>query len=143
MNKFVRKASDNIITTYLKRNQISIDDNILKQYVRKDDDPIDGLIDFIPEGTYIKWKINVNNNGIGQALINISVIELVIQGKVNYEIEGGKYDLGNTIEIDVNIPVSKDVIKVDYNISSNILEVSYIDYRSQNEINVVFGSVEE
>lgn len=144
MNKFVivRKASEDIITTYLKNNQVSIDNNILKQYIQQGHEPLDGLINFTPEGSYVKWKINTIDNGIGQALIDISVLELVIQGKIDYEIEGGKYDF-DTIEIDVNIPVSKDAIKVNYNISSNILEVSYIDYRSQDEIMVEISSFNE
>lgn len=143
MKKFVKKASDNIITTYLKDNQISINNSILKQYIQQGHTPLDGLINFTPEGSYVKWKINIIDNGIGQALIDISVLELVIQGKIDYEIEGGKYDLGDTIEIDVNIPISKDAIKVDYNIINNMLEISYIDYRSKNEVIVEISSSNE
>lgn len=143
MNRFIRKASDNIITTYLKDNQISINNSILKQYIQQGHTPLDGLINFTPEGSYVKWKINIIDNGIGQALIDISVLELVIQGKIDYEIEGGKYDLGDTIGIDVNIPISKDAIKVDYNITNNMLEISYIDYRSKNEIMVEISSSNE
>ena len=139
MNNFfkVKKAS-NDITTYLKRNQISIDSEVLKQLI-KDANAVDYSIWFEPEGSYIKWQINISDNGIGQALVDVSVTELVIQGKLQYELEDGTQN-----EIDVTLPVNKDEIKVDFNMTSNIIEVSYIDYHyHDNEINVVFGSVEE
>ena len=139
MNKFVlKKKASNDITTYLKRNQISIDSDVLKQLI-KDNNATDYSIWFEPEGSYIKWQININDNGIGQALINVSVSELVIQGKLQYELKDGSQN-----EIDITLPVNKDEIKVDFNMTSNIIEVSYIDYHyHDNEINVVFGSVEE
>lgn len=139
MNNFFKiKKASNDITTYLKRNQISIDSDVLKQLI-KDTNAIDYSIWFEPEGSYIKWQINISDNGIGQALVDVSVTELVIQGKLQYELEDGSQN-----EIDVTLPVNKDEIKVDFNMTSNIIEVSYIDYHYHgNEINIVFGSVEE
>lgn len=139
MNNFFKiKKASNDITTYLKRNQISIDSNVLKQLI-KDANVTDYSIWFESEGSYIKWQINVSDNGIGQALINISVTDLVIQGKLQYELEDGTQN-----EIDVTLPINKDEIKTEVNITNNILEVSYIDYHYHgNEINIVFGSIEE
>ena len=139
MNNFFKiKKASNDITTYLKRNQISIDSDVLKQLI-KDNNATDYSIWFEPEGSYIKWQINISDNGIGQALVDVSVIELVIQGKLQYELEDGTQN-----EIDVTLPVNKNEIKTEINITNNILEVSYIDYHYHgNEINVVFGSVEE
>lgn len=138
MNRFVRKASNEVITTYLKKSQINIDDSILKSYI-KDPNVIDYTIWFEPEGSYLKWQLHIIDNGIGQALIDISVTDLVIQGKLQYELENETQN-----EIDITIPVNKDEIKVDFNMTTNIIEVSYIDYHyHDNEINVVFGSVEE
>lgn len=139
MNKWmIKKASENVITTYLKRNQISIDSDVLKQLI-KDTNVVDYFTWFEAEGSYIKWQININDNGIGQALIDASVIELVIQGKLQYELEDGTQK-----EVDVTLPVNKDEIKTEVNITNNILEVSYIDYHyHNNEINIVFRSVEE
>lgn len=139
MNNFFKiKKASNDITTYLKRNQISIDSDVLKQLI-KDNNATDYSIWFEPEGSYIKWQINISDNGIGQALVDVSVIELVIQGKLQYELEDGTQN-----EIDVTLPVNKNEIKTEINITNNILEVSYIDYHyHDNEINIVFGSVEE
>jgi len=139
MSKFfkIKKASENEIYTSLSNKQVSITSDILKQYVRKDDDPIDGLIDFTPnDESYIKWTIRVVNTGIGQARLEVKVLDIQIKGNIEYEIENSYEPI-----IIENIVLPINEINVDINFSTNLIAVDYIDYNENGNINVNFSSL--
>lgn len=141
MSKFfkVKKASENEIYTSLSNKQISIASDILKQYVRKDDDPIDGFIDFTPnDESYIKWTIRVVDAGIGQARLEVKILDIQIKGNIEYEIENSYEPI---IIENIVLPINK--INVDINFNTNLIAVDYIDYNENGNINVNFSSLNE
>ena len=135
----IKKASENEIYTSLSNKQISITSDILKQYVRKDDDPIDGLIDFTPnDESYIKWTIRVVDAGIGQARLEVKILDIQIKGNIEYEIENSYEPI-----IIENIVLPINEINVDINFSTNLIAIDYIDYNENGNINVNFSSLNE
>lgn len=136
MNKFVRKASETI-KVYLKNTQVSIENNILYKYVRKDDDPLDGAVDFNPTESYIEWQIKPFNNGIGQITLDVKVINIVLKGQIEYEIEQSQ----ESVIIPVEIPINKNNIKIDINMNNNTLELGYIDVLEDSTY-IIFSSIE-
>ena len=134
-----------LIYTSLQNRRISVDDNILKQYVRKDDTPLNGLVDFQPnEKSYIKWTINIVDAGVGEARLECQVIDLSLIGDIQYEIEGGKYDLGEPIIIEnVELPINKDKINTEVDFNGNLIKLGYIDYNNDGTINIVFSGEQD
>lgn len=136
---FKIKKANNTYRTLIKKNQISITDNILMKYVRKDDDPLNRVVDFNPSESYIEWQIKPFDNGIGQITLDVEVTNIVLKGELEYEIESS-YE---KVNIPIEIPINKDNnIKIDVNMNNNTIEFNYIDILDDS-IYIVFSSVEE